>query len=1217
MRTQSEIIKPLVPLRRIPKNRGTVVRNVTEINPLSEKEIKNVVEVYSEANKAYYKNYLQKERQKKNKNKGKKKKNNLTYTSKKSQSEEFDPLSLNPLHFRNKKFEENGSLLHLPGSNINAKYVPHTINSEYGICSMSYGTLHKSNPLLWGKDYKNHYELPTICSIVKSKHPIYSKPNVAKMFSKLSNNQKVDEQKNKMNNNNNNNNNITMKKKKKKKYIINNNNEKNNNNINLSIKEYPHIDVKKVPTFGNCKEESDFPDLSTELCKTYNDTYTNSNYDESTMQADGDYKRQKNLDNFKESTDEDTYDYSDFFDEKQMDCKNEKKVEINNVEFITNSYKNKIPCFYENGKIIENFTKNNIDKNISLEHNNNNNNNKTKCMFAKSDHNNKLGNKIYIKENIENKKNAQKNYKLCDKEIKGKKCLNQVNLMSTSKKKKINPIYNDFKEKNNENYVLKNEKSSINIDCGDISDKKKKKSPKKKLNKQIEGHKYITSIIENEEFSVLNENINDNNNMSKSRKKKEKGSKKKIKNKNNSNLKMDKYKNSLNIKYFPIKTLKEIKKDLANDTNLSNVIKNYNTKELNKPTIYECNKMDLNKDMETKREISTPINAYVPDNSSKFLKDKAQVKISEDISLSNMYKDKYSTNIYNTNNFIPNKNQIYISRGINNSNIFESQNMGLTQKGYYQLFRDIPKWKVQIPSQICSSGVSSPFITAPNQPLTSIIHSQLSIPDMISCQNSNKISYITPDANALKVNLSSQIKDTNLYSQIKDTNLYSQIKDTNLYSQIKDTNSYSQIKDTNSYSQIKDTNSYSQIKDTNLYSQINNGKSNGISVISEPIILDQIPISNINLNRIEVQDVGGVCEKNMYNMIPWTKSLVEYKNYNNVDNSFVNIEKYSMRDMDVNTRSLYSNIKNDIFGNMVCLDRSYKNLTNNKNDDVVTEKNGLIEENKWGGIYVENNNINNKSKINDCNNNISNNNNSAVQYFNFENGISAVASPSYIHLERNHNLNESYKGNTFKGYKSGGVNDKVNNNMNNTVSIHRNQNIEEYEMDRRNKSKVNELIKISNDNLLNIQKKELLDILNEENKKKGEKDNKNNLDMILSEVNKKMCNDNNVGIKDNCHNNVEKENSFVSPNMYVNPLGISDGNTIEGGNKNNKKDHTNGIDKYIYNNKRKINDCNNNNNNNNNNKGILYSHIFDEKNINDPSDMVHMNTKRHDEKYLN
>ncbi|EWC85357.1 hypothetical protein PFNF54_05832 [Plasmodium falciparum NF54] len=518
MRTQSEIIKPLVPLRRIPKNRGTVVRNVTEINPLSEKEIKNVVEVYSEANKAYYKNYLQKERQKKNKNKGKKKKSNLAYTSKKSQSEEFDPLSLNPLDFRNNKFEENGSLLHLPGSNINAKYVPHNINSEYGICSMSYGTLHKSNPLLWGKDYKNHYELPTICSIVKSKHPIYSKPNVAKMFSKLSNNKKIDEQENKMNNNNN----KMMKEKKMRKETFtinnnnnNNNNRKSNNNINLSMKEYPHINVKKVPTFGNYKDESDFPDLSTELCKTYNDTYTNSNYDESTMQTDGNYKAQKNLDNFKESTDEGTYDYSDFFDEKQRDCKNEKKEEINNVEFITDSYKNKFPNFHQNGKVDENFTKNNIDKNISVEHNN-----KTKCMFTKSDNNNKLGNKICTKKNMENKKNAQKNYKHCDKEIKGKPFLNQVPLMSTSKKK-INHIYNDFKEKNNENYLLKNEKCSINIDCEDISDKKIKKLKKKKLNKQIEGDKYITNIIEKEECCLSNENINDDN-ISKSRKKKKK-----------------------------------------------------------------------------------------------------------------------------------------------------------------------------------------------------------------------------------------------------------------------------------------------------------------------------------------------------------------------------------------------------------------------------------------------------------------------------------------------------------------------------------------------------------------------------------------------------------------------------------------------------------------------------------------------------------------------
>ncbi|SOV19922.1 conserved Plasmodium protein, unknown function [Plasmodium sp. gorilla clade G2] len=1151
MRTQSEIIKPLVPLRRIPKNRGTVVRNATEINPLSEKEIKNVVEVYSEANKAYYKNYLQKEKQRKNKNQNKSKNkykekkkqtNNLTYITKKSKSEEFDPLSLNPLDFRNKKFEENGSLLHLPGSNINAKYVPHNINSEYGICSMSYGTLHKSNPLLWGKDYKNHYELPTICSIVKSKHPIYSKPNVTKMFSKLSNNEKIDEKGNNIKIINNNNN-IKMKEKKmKKKYVISNDNNNNNNNIDLSFKEYPHIDVKKVPTFGNSKDENDFPDLSTELYKSYNDTYTNSNYDESTIQTDGINKEQKNLDNFKESIDgEDTYDYSDFFDDKQMDSKNEKKEEINNEEYIKNWYNNKFPSFHENDKVVENLKKNNIKKYMSLQHNNNNN--KIKCMFKKSDHNDKPVNKIYNNQNMEHQKNIQKNYKLYDNGVEGKTYLNQVHLMSTSKKKNNNHTNNDLKGKNDETYVLKNEKGSIKINCGDTSDKKKKKS-KKKLNKQMEEHNYITNVVENVELPLSNEYINDNN-ISKSRKKK--GSKKKIK--NNSNLKLDKYKNSLNGKYFPIKTSKEIQKDFTNDTNLSNIIKNYNTKELNKPTIYECNQMDANKDVETKIEIDKSRNAYIVDNSSGSLKDRADVKIVEGMSLCNMYKDKYATNIYNTNNINPNKNQVYISRGINNSNIFDSQNMGLRQKGYYQLFDDNPKWKVQVAPQIYSSGVSPSYISTSKQPLTSIIHSQLSIGDIISCHNSNQISYITPDVNALKGDVSSQIKNTNMYSQI------------------------------------------------------NTVKSNGLSLISEPIILDHNPISNINVNRINVKEGGEVYDKNICNMIPWTKSLDGYKNFNNVNSSFGNIEKYSMKDLDLNTRDLYSNMKkNDIIGNMVCLDSSYKNMTNKMNDDVAMEKNGLIEEKKLGGIYIRNNNNNN-------------NKNNSVKYFNCENRVGVQASPSYIHSERNQNLNDIYKGNSFKEYRGDDINDKVNYNMNNTVEIYKNLKIEGYDIDRRNNSQVNELIKISNDNLLNIQKKELLDILNEENKKMSDDNNigikgncHNNIEI------KGNCH-NNIENKGNFHNNVDKSSTFLSCATYVNPLSISDGNTIQGSNKNNKKNHTNSIDTYINNDKSKINDCNNYINNNNNEK--IYSHIYGEKKINEPSHMVYINKKRDDEKYLN
>ncbi|ANQ10177.1 Uncharacterized protein PCOAH_00043910 [Plasmodium coatneyi] len=219
MRAQSETTKSSPPLRRIPKNRGTVVRNVSEINPMSQQELKNVIHVYSEANKAYYLNCVKNER-----NPKKKKKKNV---SKKTESEEFDTHTLNPLNYRNEKFEENGALLHLPGCNVTPNYMSQNPSADYGVSSLAYGTLHKSSPLSWGCDYQKHYELPTICSIVKSKHPIYSRPQNAKTGRKNSN--------------------ISLKNKSKKKNGI--------KQFGGSCQNDKSFTVKKVPTFGNGKED--------------------------------------------------------------------------------------------------------------------------------------------------------------------------------------------------------------------------------------------------------------------------------------------------------------------------------------------------------------------------------------------------------------------------------------------------------------------------------------------------------------------------------------------------------------------------------------------------------------------------------------------------------------------------------------------------------------------------------------------------------------------------------------------------------------------------------------------------------------------------------------------------------------------------------------------------------------------------------------------------
>ncbi|VTZ70346.1 conserved Plasmodium protein, unknown function [Plasmodium chabaudi chabaudi] len=285
MRKKSEIPKLLTPLRRIPKNRGMVVRNTSEINPLSEKEIKNVIEVYSGANKAYYENYIKNETTKK-----KKKKKNL----KKSKSKKFDSLSLNPLNYRNKDFEENKTLLHLPGSNVTPNYTIQSQTVQYAVSSMPYETLHKSNPLSWGCQYTNHYELPTICSIVKSKHPIYSRANNGKTKRNISKN------------------NNKKKGEKKKK------------NINLFEKTEMHVNnaqIKEAPTFGNYIDEfSDF----------INDKNQKNDFlDEHCSDVDAIIKNSKDSDRSKNIVDK-TYIYSDFYhDLKNSHLKNN----INNYNF--------------------------------------------------------------------------------------------------------------------------------------------------------------------------------------------------------------------------------------------------------------------------------------------------------------------------------------------------------------------------------------------------------------------------------------------------------------------------------------------------------------------------------------------------------------------------------------------------------------------------------------------------------------------------------------------------------------------------------------------------------------------------------------------------------------------------------------------------------------------------------------------------------------------
>ncbi|GAW82369.1 conserved Plasmodium protein, unknown function [Plasmodium gonderi] len=327
MRAQSETIKPSTPLRRIPKNRGTVVRNATELNPLSEQELKNVIHVYSEANKTYYQNCAKNERNPKKKKK--------KATPKKIESEEFDMNSLNPLKYRNEKYEENGTLLHLPGTSITPKYMNQNPNADYGVSSLSYGTLHKSNPLSWGCEYKKHYELPTICSIVKSKHPIYSKPQNAEIEREHSN--------------------IYHKMKSKKK---------NNNVFRTSSKNDNKLKDKRVPTFGNYQED-EITSIQHSKHITNEHRYENNDIVDTTIKDSSHSDKSKDIS-------DNTFNYDDFYNDSENSSINNSKSEgLKNVlqedkhkaNLNSKRYGNNI----EEKKNLSNIHCNNENKNLNKE----------------------------------------------------------------------------------------------------------------------------------------------------------------------------------------------------------------------------------------------------------------------------------------------------------------------------------------------------------------------------------------------------------------------------------------------------------------------------------------------------------------------------------------------------------------------------------------------------------------------------------------------------------------------------------------------------------------------------------------------------------------------------------------------------------------------------------------------------------------------------------
>ncbi|CRH01207.1 conserved Plasmodium protein, unknown function [Plasmodium relictum] len=1144
MRTQSEIIKPLTPLRRIPKNRGTVVRNVSDVNPLSEKEIKNVIEVYSEANKAYYKNHIKNE---KNKNKNKKKKKKII--SKKTKSEEFDSLCLNPLEYRNKKFEENGTLLHLPGSSVTPKYVSHNPNTEYGVSSLSYVTLHKSNPLSWGFDYKKHYELPTICSIVKSKHPIYSKPNDRKKKQKYPNLSK------------------SKTKKKKDKTL-----EKNDENLI----------IKKVPTFGNYKEY-EISDCSEGKNKS------NEELNECIKNIENSIKGNDNLDTFNENLDISSH-YPDSNEDSKNNLSNYKLV--NGIKIIENNNDNCITPLKKEYNKIESKNKNTDNdykkesimhkiSELNLVHSKNEN---SLNIYPTLSPDRILSNSTlmefkFLNIGLNNSNNQHMNYNNCVLE-----CSNDSRINNKSSCNNLNDTPSHKENYQDANY-WNGEKHKNDIPNYSTTEDFKSK-PKVRINPKLSKQK--------ESYYEYSEEESDKNSKKSSSIKHKKYSRTKEKNYkssiNGSNRNNNDKKNKKKAKIFEMNN--SLNNNLNKETNSSNeIFRNQNKNKYSKK--YSMHSNDSRKG----QSVSNNKRNYTSHNNinSKY---NSQKNLSMNFSNTTHPRSKESqcANIKTSNNIIANNPLIQKSLEIQQSQIYKTENLpneqSYMQKEVTYVHRNLPINQMKINSReeahIPSIQVYTPLIQANMHEAQSITHNTQA--QMLHEQQTHKLQNQLSPIQAELTHIQTHIPqcETKIYQpnshlphiqtnvaeqhiipqvQLQIPHVKSQISQIQnqilqiptviskmqspmyqIQNQIPINQTHTQIPPMQNPIQLQTQVPQSQpqipevqtkfpqsqiptpqIQTQNL--QIQNHTSQlhtQVPLMQKSIISDQVQLSQVHTNE-ELKSPNKLC-----NLVELSKRCLDLKNYNNA---------YSL--CNIQNQGEY-NIEN-------CFVKSF-NPNNTSYNRVISNVNNLEN-----NLYMQNNSVNSLSECNKNTDSTKMNNikgkcieqiktlDSTINFVRSENEIPWLK--SYIDIQsptiKNRISNMNYLSVDFNDGKQ-----NVNCNTYNSDEIlanHQNfqlfnnntykPNNSQLELNKNgiNQIDVSHIIKASNENLINLQNKQLLNILHEESNGKS-----NATKNIIYHGNDNLNVQRQSNINENSQNFLDNTNKHVSCMNYINVKDFSE-----------------------------------------------------------------------------
>ncbi|SCL97495.1 conserved Plasmodium protein, unknown function [Plasmodium berghei] len=1121
MRKKSEIPKLPTPLRRIPKNRGMVVRNTSEINPLSEKEIKNVIEVYSGANKAYYENYIKNETAKKKKKK-----------------------------------------------KILKKVKSQTV--QYAVSSMPYETLHKSNPVSWGCNYTNHYELPTICSIVKSKHPIYSQANNGKT------------QRNVSKNNN------------KKK------GEKKKKNIDLFEKAEVHVNnaqIKEAPTFGNYIDEfSDF----------INDkNQTNDFSDENCSDIDAFIKNSKDSDRSKSIVDK-TYIYSDFYhDLKNSHLKNS----INNYNFtlkgndaITENktdssnitYKDQNDTLHSNKELndgnFKNYTKLNNVSSDNLADNNLSNSTLPKlnnlCPYMENDNaenkyfnytvsdcsnysNNKhnMGNYYNkIEDNVVNSHNIEKydHHYNCN-EIQNKRSSKKIptkGCESITKNKKFNDIH-VLKKKSKETVLssipphneIKNERKSKTNICGlnKNMDVKKKKQKNNKLKK----NNSVNNNLDNDE-NISNEcsyNKCKQNSKEKSSKPPQKNSKiNKLQNDYTQNAILNNETSNSMLKSQVDNNSNIHQSDACMDQNLESKKTIYDLAKNHQKYLCKIDKFPnehfpVNNKVDNFMHKSIPINGIEMINGNKINANGSPTcvyivqeenhkpqfdihnmnnniptenennpsynnidKLNPILDNSNLYNQEYSKRIYQTTP-IPQNKQNYIIKDYNTPALTNSipNKQPQTAQMPDELNRALPPIYIipiqahalhkppKITTETAHMSVA-PINRSMSQTLTHIIPPQIPVSQGLThvTQSQIPLSQTLPPMTQTKISLI-QAQASMASSSASNGN--------------------------NNFRLIRDLSSQLYNKPAHLPAPF----------IEKPIIIDNTSLmcAYPNAEHLNIDKTS--------NLIDLSKRMPEFKNNNTENSSYVfqnnaqyNVDNCFIKSITPNINASYNNkIENNIYDlkNIQYSDNVNTMLINN-NNDIIDNQN--INNNK-NSIYIDRAKIDDMGMnfvkldqvssnrlngyINEHNTSVKNEN-SNMRYINI-----------YPHSENENvscniiNPNDNLKFNLNRGLGTAGI-------------FQCNHSQQAINKNCANKLNLGEVIKNSNNNLLNLQNKELMNILNDNNNDKSDNKNKlmrdNNRSNILNIQNENKINET------NSQNILEgSRNSFSC--MNVNPSYTNNG----------------------------------------------------------------------------